>query len=265
MLSGLSSWICGDCEFYVNKEISEGENWFSWEWMSGRVEFPGKLQYQCKQSNDSLMAIKTWFYDRRAHQKILVNLCNTLYCENSFVIHSSIYLISCWFVHQPTSWMLHRICSDIGKNHVPGWLCGFETEADDGRRCSSTSCQAAGDGRLSGLESGNYEGNNFDWDKNILVGAPSAGSTRFGFLVESDFQLEDKSTPPIVVNFKERTFGGAGTCDAWYKNSEGYNWTLWPSDCITYWSVFQLYITRNLTKLNHRPCRVRPSDATFFW
>jgi len=34
---------------------------------------------------------------------------------------------------------------------------------------------------------------------------------------------------------KERTFGGAGTCDAWYKNSEGYNWTLWPSDCITYW------------------------------
>ena len=114
------------------------------------------------------------------------------------------------------------------------------------------------------MESGNYEGNNFDWDKNILVGAPSAGSTRFGFLVESDFQLEDKSTPPIVVNFKERTFGGAGTCDAWYKNSEGYNWTLWPSDCITYWSVFQLYVTRNLTKLNHRPCRVRPSDATFF-
>jgi len=35
---------------------------------------------------------------------------------------------------------------------------------------------------------------------------------------------------------KERTFGGAATCDAWYKNSEGYNWTLWPADCITYWS-----------------------------
>ena len=39
------------------------------------------------------------------------------------------------------------------------------------------------------------------------------------------------------INLKERTFGGAGTCDAWYKNSEGYNWTLWPADCITYWSV----------------------------
>ena len=44
-----------------------------------------------------------------------------------------------------------------------------------------------------------------------------------------------------IINLKERTFGGAGTCDAWYKNSEGYNWTLWPSDCITYWSVLILF------------------------
>jgi len=37
------------------------------------------------------------------------------------------------------------------------------------------------------------------------------------------------------ATMKERIFGGRGTCDAWYKNSAGYNWTLWPSDCLTYW------------------------------
>jgi len=34
---------------------------------------------------------------------------------------------------------------------------------------------------------------------------------------------------------KERVFGGRGTCNAWYKNNRGNNWTLWPSDLVTYW------------------------------
>lgn len=34
---------------------------------------------------------------------------------------------------------------------------------------------------------------------------------------------------------EERVFGGRGSCTAWYKNDSGDNWTLWPSDLVTYW------------------------------
>ncbi len=35
---------------------------------------------------------------------------------------------------------------------------------------------------------------------------------------------------------KNRVFG-AGGCQAWYLNSKGVNWTLWPRDLTTYWWV----------------------------
>ena len=34
-----------------------------------------------------------------------------------------------------------------------------------------------------------------------------------------------------------RVFGGRGSCLAWYKNDNGVNWTLWPSDLIRYWKM----------------------------
>ena len=55
-LSGLS-WICGDCDFLWARELVKGENWLSWEmneWSSRIAPIPPKLQYQRKQSNDSL-------------------------------------------------------------------------------------------------------------------------------------------------------------------------------------------------------------------
>ena len=73
--------------------------------------------------------------------------------------------------------MQYGIKWGIGTPHVKyiaGWLGGFTAEADDLRGCSGTLCQTGGDGRLRGLESGNYEGN-FASDtffQNIFVGEP---------------------------------------------------------------------------------------------
>ena len=127
------------------------------------------------------------------------------------------------------------ICTNDVK-YVPGWLGGLPTKADDIRRCSGSPCQAGGDGRLRGLEPRNYEGTFCHWfacDTYLWVYLVASCVKDKPFCL-CQVRLNDGASPIVM---KERTFGGAGTCDAWYKNSEGYNWTLWPADCITYWSV----------------------------
>eukprot|EP00092_Neocalanus_flemingeri_P002922 GFUD01003125.1.p1 GENE.GFUD01003125.1~~GFUD01003125.1.p1 ORF type:complete len:546 (-),score=125.57 GFUD01003125.1:62-1699(-) len=49
--------------------------------------------------------------------------------------------------------------------------------------------------------------------------------------VNEQFKAWSKET------MKERVFGGRGSCNAWYKNVDGDNWTLWPSDLVTYWRM----------------------------
>lgn len=39
----------------------------------------------------------------------------------------------------------------------------------------------------------------------------------------------------IFAMMKLRVFGQAGGCLAWYTNSKGVNWTLWPSDLTHFW------------------------------
>ena len=88
-----------------------------------------------------------------------------------------------------------------------------------------TPCQTEGDGGIWGLESRNDEGNFLPYFLLLVTFS----------IFASHFKTNAFKFP--MINFEARTFGGEGTCDAWYKNSEGYNWTLWPADCITYWSV----------------------------
>ena len=38
----------------------------------------------------------------------------------------------------------------------------------------------------------------------------------------------------IFAQMKTRVFG-AGGCTAWYTNTKGTNWTLWPGDLTQYW------------------------------
>jgi hypothetical protein len=40
----------------------------------------------------------------------------------------------------------------------------------------------------------------------------------------------------LFETMKTRVFG-AGGCRAWYTNSKGVNWTLWPGDLTNYWWI----------------------------
>ena len=50
-------------------------------------------------------------------------------------------------------------------------------------------------------------------------------------------EVNDKFKAWKNATMKTRVFGGRGSCLAWYKNDNGDNWTLWPSDLIRYWKM----------------------------
>lgn len=52
--------------------------------------------------------------------------------------------------------------------------------------------------------------------------------------MECKQEIFEKYNKGLFEHMKNRVFG-AGGCSAWYLNSNGVNWTLWPGDLTEYW------------------------------